>query len=69
MTIRSKNKLLLLIISIFAYFITVGMSAVLLPIILKTNNVPDFLIGFSDNIKVFVGLLILIIIPINIVLI
>lgn len=63
MTIRSKNKLLLLIISIFAYFITVGMSAVLLPIILKTNNVPDFLIGFSDNIKVFVGLLILIIIP------
>lgn len=57
------NKIYLLLLSVFFYFIIVGLSAVLLPIILNSNNISEFLIGLSDNVKVISGLFILIILP------
>ncbi|HSQ97909.1 MAG TPA: MFS transporter [Rickettsiales bacterium] len=61
--LNSSSKISLLILSVFSYFVVVGLSAVVLPLILKFNNVSDFFIGFSDNVKVIAGLGILIILP------
>ena len=61
--ISSKTKILFLLLSIMFYFIVVGMSAVLVPLILKANNISKTLIGFSDNIKIITGLLMLAILP------
>lgn len=60
---RSRTKILLFLTSVFTYFVVVGLTAVCLPIILKYNNVPESLIGLSDNIKVIAGLLILALLP------
>lgn len=61
--LSSTSKIFLLISSVFCYFIVVGLSAVILPLILKFNNVSDLLIGFSDNVKVIAGLVILMVLP------
>ena len=61
--INSKTKILFLLLSVMFYFAVVGMSAVLIPLILKTNNVSKTLIGLSDNIKIITGLLMLMILP------
>ncbi|MFC1659065.1 MFS transporter [Pseudomonadota bacterium] len=65
--IETKNKLKtqipILILSIFSYFVVVGIAAVTFPVILKTNNVTETLIGFSDNIKIISGLIILTVLP------
>lgn len=61
--INSKTKILFLLLSVMLYFIVVGMSAVLVPLILKANNISKTLIGFSDNIKIITGLLMLAILP------
>lgn len=57
------NKIYLLLLSVFSYFITVGLSAVLLPIVLNYNDISEFLIGISDNVKIISGLFILMILP------
>ena len=61
--INSKTKILFLLLSVMFYFIVVGMSVVLIPLILKANDVSKTLIGLSDNIKIITGLLMLAILP------
>lgn len=61
--LNSNAKILLLVSSVFFYFIVVGLSAVIFPVILKFNGVSEFFIGFSDNVKVVAGLIILTLLP------
>ncbi len=61
--LNSRIKISLLLVSVFSYFVVVGLSAVVFPLILKFNGVSDFLIGFSDNVKVLAGLAILTLLP------
>jgi len=65
--LETKNKLKtqipILLLSIFSYFVVVGIAAVIFPVILKNNGVGETLIGFSDNIKIISGLIILTMLP------
>jgi MFS family permease len=62
-TNKLKTQIPLLLLSIFSYFVVVGIAAVTFPVILKTNGVSETLIGFSDNIKIIAGMIILTVLP------
>lgn len=57
------NEIAVLSISVFCYFVALGILTVSLPVILNENGVSKTLIGVSDNIKIISGLLALLIIP------
>lgn len=54
----------LISISVFCYFVALGITTVSLPVILDTNDVSKTLIGFSDNMKIISGLIALLVLPI-----
>lgn len=58
-----KKNLFLLSIVTFSYYIVVGLALSVFSIVLKENNVNDFLIGFSDSVRRFSGIVFMLFIP------
>ena len=58
-----KKNLLLLSTVAFSYYIVVGLALSVFSIVLKENNINDFLIGFSDSVRRFSGIIFMLFVP------
>ncbi len=58
-----KKNLFLLSIVTFSYYIVVGLALSVFSIVLKENNINDFLIGFSDSVRRLSGIVFMLFVP------
>ena len=63
MEAKVKKNLFLLSLTTFGYYIVVGVALSVFSIVLKENNVNDFLIGLSDSIRRISGIVFMLFIP------